>query len=216
MSKELPYFKFEPGEWQNGNIQMCSMEARISFIDICCTYWQRLGSLKYAFALQRHCNGNAELIQELCEAGVLVNNDGELSIKFLDSQLKEVSKKSDKAREAANKRWSHANAMQTHSERNAIREDKKREDKKRESKKFTFPTISEFLKYAKDKAKQNGLTINDQIIKLKYEAWKEAGWKDGNGNAIKNWKSKVLHNLQHWQTTKGNQTESTASKYDFL
>jgi len=85
-----------------------------------------------------------------------------------------------------------------------------------ESKKFTFPTISEFLEYAKDKAKEYKMTVNDQTIKLKYEAWKEAGWKDGNGNVIKSWKSKVCHNLQHWQTSKGNQTEPTASKYDFL
>lgn len=76
--------------------------------------------------------------------------------------------------------------------------------------------LSEFLEYAKDKAKEYKMTVNDQTIKLKYEAWKEAGWKDGNGNVIKSWKSKVCHNLQHWQTTKGNQTEPTASKYDFL
>ena len=85
-----------------------------------------------------------------------------------------------------------------------------------ESKKFTFPTIFEFLEYAKEKSKEYRMTVNDQTIKLKYEAWKEAGWKDGNGQVIKSWKSKVCHNLQHWQTSKGNQTEPTVSKYDFL
>jgi len=87
---------------------------------------------------------------------------------------------------------------------------------KNDKKKPLIVPLSEFLEYAKDKAKEYKMTVNDQTIKLKYEAWKEAGWKDGNGNVIKSWKSKVCHNLQHWQTSKGNQTEPTASKYDFL
>jgi hypothetical protein len=38
MAKELPYFKFEPSEWDNGIIQMCSRESKGLFIDICaCT-----------------------------------------------------------------------------------------------------------------------------------------------------------------------------------
>lgn len=207
MSKELPYFKFEPGEWQNGNIQMCSIEARIAFIDICCTYWQRLCSLKYAFALQRHCNGNADIMQELCEAGVLLNNDGELAIKFLDSQLQEVSQKSNKARKAANKRWSDANAMQTHSERNAIREDKIREEEKRKSNKFTAPTISEIQQYAKEK---KYVSFNAARFHAYYES---NGWKVGK-NKMKDWKAAA----RGWQSreSENTQVQTTVSKYDFL
>ena len=35
MAKELPYFKFEPNAWENGNIQMLSREDKGLFIDIC-------------------------------------------------------------------------------------------------------------------------------------------------------------------------------------
>ena len=207
MAKELPYFKFEPSEWQNGNIQMCSDKARIVFIDICCSYWQRLGVLPYAFALQRHCNGNADIMQELCEAGVLLNNDGELAIKFLDSQLQEVSQKSNKARKAANKRWSDANAMQTHSERNAIREDKIREEEKRESNRFTAPTISEIQQYAKEK---KYVSFNAARFHAYYES---NGWKVGK-NKMKDWKAAA----RGWQSreSENTQVQTTASKYDFL
>ena len=29
MAKELPYFKFEPNQWENGNIQMLSREDKV-------------------------------------------------------------------------------------------------------------------------------------------------------------------------------------------
>jgi uncharacterized LabA/DUF88 family protein len=34
MAKELPYFKFEPNQWENGNIQICSHEEKGVFIDL--------------------------------------------------------------------------------------------------------------------------------------------------------------------------------------
>ena len=39
MAKELPYFKFEPNQWENGNIQMMSREDKGLFIDLCSMYW---------------------------------------------------------------------------------------------------------------------------------------------------------------------------------
>lgn len=127
MAKELPYFRFEPSEWQNGNIQMFDDKTKVAFIEICCTYWQRLGFLNYAFALQRHCNGNADVLDSLIHAHVIRIRDDKICIEFLDEQLKELEKKSEKAAAAANKRWEKqgkdANAMQTHSKGNANRID---------------------------------------------------------------------------------------------
>jgi hypothetical protein len=129
MAKELPYFKFEPSEWENGNIQICSREAKGLFIDLCSIYWSRLGELPYALALQKHCNGDATLIQELKDADILQVNEQQIIIEFLDEQLDEFQKTSEKRRKAANKRWNDASALQKQSKSNAIREDKRREDK---------------------------------------------------------------------------------------
>jgi len=70
MAKELPYFRFEPSEWDNGNIQICSRESKGLFIDICSIYWSRLGELPYALALQKLCNGNEDALQELLKADI--------------------------------------------------------------------------------------------------------------------------------------------------
>jgi len=149
MAKELPYFKFEPQEWQNGNIQMHSDEAKILFIELCCTYWIRLADLPKAMAIQKHCKRNPDLLDELVNSDMINIKDDKLVIKFLDIQLKDVKKKSKKASENAKKRWNkNANAMQTHmqthSEGNAIRRDKIRKEENKEDKNsgYGIPGVS--------------------------------------------------------------------------
>lgn len=124
MAKELPYFKFEPNAWDNGNIQMCSRESKGLFIDLCSIYWSRLGELPYALALQKHCNGNKGALQELVDTQVLGVIDGQIVIEFLDEQLAEFNQTSEKRRNAAQKRWKDASALQLQSKSNAIREEK--------------------------------------------------------------------------------------------
>lgn len=135
MAKELPYFKFEPSEWDSGNIQMCSRESKGLFIDLCSLYWNRLGELPYALALQKLCNGNKDALQELLDVEIIAVIDSNLVVEFLDEQLSEFGNVSEKRRKAAKKRWSDANAMQVQSKSNAIREEESREEKKKEDKK---------------------------------------------------------------------------------
>lgn len=61
-----------------------------------------------------------------------------------------------------------------------------------------MPTFEEFKKYALEKKSD----VNIESLELKYEAWKEAGWKTGHGKAIKNWKSTLLNTLEHISTNK--------------
>jgi len=106
MAKELPYFKFEPGAWDNGNIQMCSREAKGLFIDLCSIYWSRLGELPEKLATRKVCAGAEEALNELIEEGIVEITDGFVSIFFLDKQLSEFKKKSELASESAKSRWS--------------------------------------------------------------------------------------------------------------
>ena len=131
MAKELPYFKFEPSEWDNGNIQMCSRESKGLFIDLCSLYWSRLGELPHALALQKLCNGNKDALQELLQHEIFGIIDGQIVIEFLDEQLSERGQISEKRRESAQKRWKDANALQTESKSNAKRREEKREEEKR-------------------------------------------------------------------------------------
>ena len=63
-----------------------------------------------------------------------------------------------------------------------------------------FPEVDEFVNYCVMKLEE----LNPEWTKgrstkaarLKYETYREAGWKDGNGKAIKNWKTKALNSLK--------------------
>jgi hypothetical protein len=136
MAKELPYFKFEPSQWENGNIQMCSFEAQGIFINVCSMYWQRLGELPYKLAVQKICNGNATALDSLIEDQIIRVIDGMVCIDFLNEQLSEfdnLSKtNSENARVGWEKRRKDATAMRPQSKRNAIRGEERRGDKKKE------------------------------------------------------------------------------------
>ncbi len=56
-----------------------------------------------------------------------------------------------------------------------------------------IPEFSEFLTYALQKEP----LINQVDLKLKYESWVVNEWRDGNGNKISNWKSKLLNTLPY-------------------
>jgi len=139
MAKELPYFKFEPNQWENGNIQMCSRDDKGLFIDTCSMYWSRLGDLPLKLAIQKLCAGNATAYDSLCEEKIIEVIDGNIFIKFLSEQLEEfgdVSKKNSKnAKEGWEKRRKqkdlserNATALKSQSENDAIREDKIKEE----------------------------------------------------------------------------------------
>lgn len=146
---------------------------------------------RIAFAL----GSNESSVQSIVEDFNLFSiNDTEFWSESLNKRLDERVKKSEKARESANigweKRKKNANAKRTQSDSNA-----KKESKVYNSivNKKNIPAWEEFEKYGIEK-KPN---IDTLALKLKYESWVEAGWIDGHGNKIINWKSKLLNTLQY-------------------
>lgn len=192
MAKELPYFKFEPSEWLEGEIQVCSDEAIVCFINLCSGYWLKLGNINYAFALHKYCKKDASVLNELINNKIITLQNDEINISFLDKQLQEFKNISEKRTNAANKRWDNkeddANALQLQSKSNAIREEKRREKEIKEKKvvkKFSPPLLQDVIDY---------FTENDFSKELAVKAFKyyETGyWKDGKGNQVRNWKQKM-------------------------
>jgi hypothetical protein len=152
MAKELPYFKFEPSAWDNGNIQVCSLESKGLFIDICSMYWARMGELPYALALQKHCKGNTDALQELIDADVILVKEQQIIIEFLDEQLAEFIEIGKKRASAANKRWD-ANAMQVQCKSNAKREEEIRKEEIREELNVPFDYFWSMYDKKVDRAK---------------------------------------------------------------
>lgn len=58
-------------------------------------------------------------------------------------------------------------------------------------KKITIPELQEFISYAIEKDP----LLDEEHLKLKYDAWKIAGWKNGNDKPIKNWKSALNNTI---------------------
>lgn len=54
-----------------------------------------------------------------------------------------------------------------------------------------IPEYSDFELYAKEKEP----SVKLSALKNKYDAWVVNDWKDGNGNKIVNWKTKLLHTM---------------------
>jgi len=141
MAKELPFFKFEPNQWENGNIQMCSRENKGLFIDICSMYWSRLGDLPLKLAIQKLCVGNATAFDSLIQDKIFSIKDGFICIDFLNEQLSEFENTSEQNSKNALLGWEKRRLSKTSSENNAtasipqcennaIREEEIREEKK--------------------------------------------------------------------------------------
>jgi len=140
MAKELPYFKFEPNQWENGNIQILSREEKGMFIDLCSMYWSRLGDVPLKLAIQKLCAGNATALNSLCDEKIIEVLDGNIFIKFLSEQLNEFDDVSKQNSKNAKEGWEKRRKQKDESERNAtalnslcendaIREEKKIEEK---------------------------------------------------------------------------------------
>jgi len=136
MAKELPYFKFEPNQWENGNIQICDSHDKGLFIDLCSIYWSRIGDLPLKLAVKKLCGGDATAFDSLIKEKIFAVIDGMICIDFLNEQLEEfeaISKtNSENARLGWEKRRKKATAKRPQSDRNAIREEKRREEERRE------------------------------------------------------------------------------------
>lgn len=68
----------------------------------------------------------------------------------------------------------------------------KKENIIKTKKQIIIPEFSEFLEYALTKETKIKITS----LKLKYDAWFEAGWKNGYNKPIINWKSNLNNTLQ--------------------
>jgi len=111
MAKELPYFQFEPAYWMMGKIQLCSLETKGAFIDLCARYWNSECEMTIEDA-EIFCGKNN--IKQLLEKKIVTKLDTQIIIDFLDLQILKCAETSNKRRDAVNKRWAkHRNKTNT-------------------------------------------------------------------------------------------------------
>ena len=173
MAKELPYFKFEPSEWLEGEIQVCSDKSIVCFANLCSGYWLKLGNINYAFALHKYCKKDASVLQELVDNKIITLNNDKISISFLDKQLNEFKKIREKRTSAANKRWENkeenASALLLECKSNAIREEKiRKKEIKEDEKELSLSLENDFILFWNKYDKKNDFKkCKDKFFKLK-------------------------------------------------
>jgi len=210
MATNLPYFKFYCAEWNDGSITLQSLSVQGLFINLCSHYWSKSGKLSLSEIKQRLYKATDDDFATLIAKNLIVINDDTIVIKFLDKQLQERLKISEKNSISGslggrgNKREDKeikserkANAKQTPSERQANvkpREEKSREEKRRED--TLTETVSENTHTNNGKAieeKSQALRFGDPSnsqyffsIKPKYvhDSWVEIFGVEGLANFI--------------------------------
>lgn len=142
---------------------------------------------------------------------------------FIDNDISFLEKKKQKthplnACEGENENFSEANSQQPL----ANGEEKEKispqpPDKKEKSlgdhhlsKNKIKPNLNEFLAYAEEIIVKNNLgdfSLLKFPLEAKFNQWEADNWKDGNGNPIKNWKTKLQNTLPYLKPITNNQMQ---------
>ena len=176
MSKELPFFKFYPSEWFEGDITLQNEKTQGLFVLICAWYWKKDCVVDLKFINKRLIDSKASLKQclnNLIDSEIIkVDDNQRIVINFLDQQYDELSEKRKKLVDAGRKG---GKASLKHRRSNKeIEVDKDKEIKEREYiEKDFLPIFERWLKYKKDKRQSYK---NEDSIKAAYnKLYKLAG-----------------------------------------
>ncbi len=107
MAKELPYFRFYPSEWLEGDITLENEKTQGFFTLLCAWYWKKDCDVDLKFINKRLIKGKATLkqcLETLIDSEIVkISNGEEITIKFLDEQFYLLGQNRDKRVEAGRK-----------------------------------------------------------------------------------------------------------------
>lgn len=189
--KELPYFRFYTGEWIQGDISAEDYNLQGLFLNVCCYYWNQDCNLAKA-RLEKRFKNDFNLLKQLYEQKYIkILRNGQVSVKFLDEQYKQLLEKHEvlsKAGQKGGRSSAQARLKPRLKPRSSYKDKDKDKDKIRDSiKEFAPPTLIEFIQFFKD----NGFPAD--MARKVFQGYKVADWHDSNGKQIKNWKQKICH-----------------------
>ena len=207
MAKDLPYFKFFCSEWNDGDITLEDFKTQGVFINVCSYYWSNECDVSIE-KLNKRFKRNTEDIDLLLKSKLIHNNNGFLSIHFLDEQQEErleKSKQNSKAGKASAERRKQArvesalniNPTDVEIVLNTNPTIKRRKEKKREDKIIKeIPTVDEFISHALERKKN----VCTDDVRLKYFAWIDNDWcitRNNKAEPIKNWKASLTNTVKY-------------------
>jgi hypothetical protein len=154
MAKNFPYFKFTATEWLTGDIIFEDYELQGIFINLCALYWHRDGNITIQEIQKRL---KTERILELKDRFISIDENENISIKFLDEQLfdaKHISKiNSDNGKKGAEAKRNKATAKrplsetQAEAKRNVSKEEEEKEKDKNKKENTGFVSEDELVNF---------------------------------------------------------------------
>jgi uncharacterized protein YdaU (DUF1376 family) len=203
----MHYYQFNIGDYASHTAHLDPLEdiAYRRMLDYCylneCGLPETVQDIARVIRMRTHSDCIAIVLQEY----FYLHTDGTWRNKRVEDEITAFKGKSAKASEAARKRWDNvdANALPTHSERNAkhktlnIKHKPLIIVKDKGGQRFTPPTLSEVIDYCNQRAN----SINPQRFVDHYSA---NGWMRGK-NKIKDWKACI-------RTWEQNDKESLSNK----
>jgi hypothetical protein len=105
VAKDLPYFKFNVSEWNDGDITLCSMTAQGLFINLCSLYWSQEGQLSITKCKRRFKDCNTTVWDELVNENIIKVTGDNIVIHFLDEQFSDRERLSETNKKNVQKRW---------------------------------------------------------------------------------------------------------------
>ena len=97
---ENSWYKHSPSDWLAGRISRKSFEVQGAFIHICQLYWVKHGQFT---AHQASLEIGKDLLQKLIESEIIKTEGEEIRIEFLDLQMEDLNRLSERRREAGRK-----------------------------------------------------------------------------------------------------------------
>ena len=227
MSKELPFFKFYPSEWFEGDITLQNEKTQGLFILICAWYWKKDCVIHLNFIQKRLITGKASLKQclnNLIDAEIIkIGEDQGIIINFLDKQYDELSEKRRKIVEAGRKG---GKAPLKH--RRSIKEgdrDKEKEDIYREiteNYKIHCPNMPQIKSINKQRIgtinariREHGMEMINQVLEIAGRSDFLNGKNNHNWKANFDWIMKPLNFVKIMEGNYNNNKQHDLSKIDW-
>jgi len=194
-----PAFLFYAQDWITGTLTM-TMEERGQYITILAVMHQtgRLDEKTISF-LVGNVSDNLKNKFSIDSDGKWFNKRLEEEIekraKFAESRRKNGSKGGRPKASAKPSGYPSDKPINNHTENED--EDVNDNEKGVVKLKDRIPTLENFIAYGLEQAAKNRINVSETALSMKYEAWKENGWINGNGQPIKSWKSSLINTLQY-------------------
>lgn len=217
MSKD-PAFLFYPNDWLGGTLGM-TFEEKGAYIEILMMQFNR-GHMKESMIIQVIGSNwdciKSKFIQDELGLWYNVRLESEQTKRKAYSESRRNNKKGKNQYSNSTYDRSYDQHMIGHMENENEDVNKDIILNKKETKKIekNIPSISEFSDYAKTIIQD--FKSYEFSIENKYNAWIEAGWKDGNGKKIVNWKSKLNNTIPYLRKFEQRKVQEYTPKVNIL